>query len=55
MAKTKKTTTHLACTTCKSRNYTQVVNKKRKPGSLILRKFCYNRACRLHTEHKETK
>ncbi len=55
MAKTKKVTTHLACEVCKSRNYTQVVNKKRKAGTLLLRKFCNNRACRIHRLHKETK
>jgi len=55
MAKTKKITTHLACTSCKSRNYTQVANKKRKVGSLVLKKFCYNKKCRVHIDHKETK
>jgi len=55
MAKTKKVTTHLACQVCKSRNYTQVVNKKRKVGSLMLRKFCKYKTCRVHQLHKETK
>lgn len=44
---------HLACTECKMRNYTQVVTKKRKIGSLALKKFCSK--CRAHNLHKETK
>lgn len=55
MAKTKKITTYLACGMCKSRNYSQVINKKRKPGSLILKKFCQYKTCRKHQLHKETK
>jgi ribosomal protein L33 len=55
MAKTKKVTTFLCCETCKSRNYTQVINKKRKPGSLALKKFCSRVSCRAHTMHKESK
>ncbi len=46
-------TTHLACTQCKERNYTQVVGKKRAVGALALKKFCSR--CRKHTDHKETK
>jgi len=46
-------TTHMACTECKERNYTQVVTKKRDAGSLKLKKFCPR--CRKHVEHKETK
>lgn len=55
MAKTKKVIGHLACSACKSRNYTQVVGKKRKMGSLTLQKFCQYKTCRTHTLHKETK
>ena len=44
---------HLACTQCKMRNYTQIVTKKRKVGSLELNKFCSK--CRGHQAHKETK
>ena len=44
---------HLACTQCKMRNYTQVVTKKRKVGTLELKKFCAK--CRAHQAHKETK
>lgn len=55
MAKVKKITTHLACEGCKSRNYTQLVNKNRKAGSLSLKKFCFYKSCRKHTMHKETK
>jgi large subunit ribosomal protein L33 len=54
MAK-KKVITHLACELCHSRNYTQVLNKSRKAGSLKLRKFCQKRGCRKHTLHIEAK
>ncbi|MBA2306565.1 50S ribosomal protein L33 [Candidatus Dependentiae bacterium] len=46
-------TTHLACQTCKERNYTQVLTKKRTMGSLKLNKYCWR--CRKHNAHKETK
>jgi large subunit ribosomal protein L33 len=52
MAKNRKTT-HLVCETCKERNYTQVVSKKRTIGSLKLSKYCPR--CRQHNDHKETK
>jgi large subunit ribosomal protein L33 len=52
MAKNR-TTTHLACETCKERNYTQVIGKKRAAGSLKISKFCGR--CRKHNIHKETK
>ena len=55
MAKVKKIITHLSCENCKSRNYTQLVNKNRKAGSLNLKKFCFYKNCRKHTSHKETK
>ncbi|MCL4360751.1 50S ribosomal protein L33 [Candidatus Dependentiae bacterium] len=46
-------TTHLACESCKERNYSQVVGKKRTAGSLKLSKYCSR--CRVHSMHKETK
>ena len=52
MAKNK-VTSYLGCVACKERNYTQVVSKQRKIGSLLLSKFCPR--CRKHTEHKEKK
>jgi len=52
MAKNK-TTTHLVCESCKERNYTQVVSKKRAAGSLNLNKYCSR--CRKHKKHKESK
>jgi ribosomal protein L33 len=55
MAKVKKTITNLACEACKSRNYTQVISKKRKIGTLALKKFCPKNCCRAHKLHKETK
>jgi large subunit ribosomal protein L33 len=45
--------THLACETCRERNYTQLVSKGRTAGSLKLNKFCSR--CRKHSGHKETK
>ncbi len=43
----------LACTTCKSRNYTTSKNKKNNPERLELRKYC--KTCRVHAPHRETK
>lgn len=43
----------LACTTCKSRNYTTEKNKKNNPERLEFRKFC--NTCRVHGPHRETK
>ena len=52
MAKNK-VITHLMCTACKDRNYTQRIGKKRTIGSLNLKKFCSK--CKKHHVHKETK
>ncbi|MBI5342576.1 MAG: 50S ribosomal protein L33 [Deltaproteobacteria bacterium] len=43
----------LACSECKSRNYTTTKNKKTMSDKLELKKFCPS--CRKHTAHKETK
>ncbi|GAC1436220.1 MAG: 50S ribosomal protein L33 [Ktedonobacteraceae bacterium] len=43
----------LACTTCKSRNYTTSKNKKNNPERLEFKKFC--NTCRVHAPHRETK
>ena len=43
----------LACTECKSRNYTTTRNKKTMAERLEKVKFCP--ACRKRTAHKETK
>jgi large subunit ribosomal protein L33 len=43
----------LACTTCKSRNYTTSKNKRNNPERLELRKYCPR--CRVHAAHRETK
>ena len=45
--------THLSCEGCKERNYSQLVSKTRKAGTLSLKKFCSR--CRIHTLHKESK
>jgi ribosomal protein L33, bacterial type len=43
----------LACTTCKSRNYTTSKNKKNDPERMELRKYCST--CRQPATHRETK
>lgn len=43
----------LACTDCKSRNYTTEKNKKNDPDRLELKKYCP--VCKKHTLHRETK
>jgi large subunit ribosomal protein L33 len=43
----------LACTECKSRNYTSTRNKKQGSERLELRKFCSK--CGKHLAHRETK
>ncbi|MEA2012215.1 MAG: 50S ribosomal protein L33 [Verrucomicrobiota bacterium] len=43
----------LACTECKSRNYTTTKNKQNTTGRLEKKKFCKN--SRKHTLHRETK
>ncbi len=43
----------LACTECKSRNYTSEKNKKNDPDRIELKKFC--KVCKKQTAHKETK
>ncbi|MBN1549101.1 50S ribosomal protein L33 [Candidatus Babeliales bacterium] len=44
---------HLVCSECKERNYSQVVAKSRSVGSLQVRKHC--RRCKKHQMHKESK
>lgn len=46
-------TIHLACETCKERNYSHMGAKGRTSGTLKLSKFCSR--CRRHNMHKETK
>ena len=48
-----RTIIHLACSTCKRKNYTTTKNKRTTPGKLSFRKYC--RFCDSHVEHKETK
>ena len=43
----------LACSVCKSRNYTTMKNKRKHPDRLEHKKYC--RFCRKHTVHKETR
>jgi large subunit ribosomal protein L33 len=43
----------LACTDCKSRNYTTEKNKKNNPERLEFKKYCPK--CKKQTVHRETK
>ncbi|HBS48376.1 TPA: 50S ribosomal protein L33 [Candidatus Dependentiae bacterium] len=44
---------HLECESCKQRNYSLRVSKKRAYEKLNLKKFC--EFCRQHKAHKEIK
>ena len=44
---------HLACGTCKRKNYVGTKNKRTHPERVEYRKYCPR--CRSHTMHKETK
>ncbi|MHB0913302.1 MAG: 50S ribosomal protein L33 [Armatimonadota bacterium] len=44
---------NLACTECKSRNYSTTKNKRNDPDRLEIKKYC--RVCRKHTPHRESK
>ncbi|MBI1885394.1 MAG: 50S ribosomal protein L33 [Chloroflexi bacterium] len=43
----------LACSECRSRNYTTVKNRRNDPDRLELRKFCAR--CRSHRLHREAR
>ncbi len=43
----------MACTECKSRNYTTMKNKKNNADRLEMSKFC--KFCNKHTVHRESK
>ncbi|MSQ41192.1 MAG: 50S ribosomal protein L33 [Dehalococcoidia bacterium] len=43
----------MACTDCRSRNYTSAKNRQKDPGRLELRKFCPS--CRVHRVHREVR
>jgi large subunit ribosomal protein L33 len=43
----------LACTDCRSRNYTTSKNRQKHPDRLEFRKYC--RLCRKHVSHREQK
>ncbi|MCS7233354.1 MAG: 50S ribosomal protein L33 [Synergistetes bacterium] len=43
----------LACSECKRRNYTVLMNRKGKQGRFETRKYC--RWCNKHTLHREVK
>ena len=44
---------HLACTECRSRNYTTSKNRRNDPDRLEFRKFCPR--CRGHRPHREVR
>jgi large subunit ribosomal protein L33 len=44
---------HLACTECRSRNYTTNKNRRNDPDRLEFRKFCPR--CRGHRLHREVR
>jgi large subunit ribosomal protein L33 len=44
---------HLACTECRSRNYTSTKNRRSDPDRLEFRKFCPR--CRGHRLHREVR
>jgi large subunit ribosomal protein L33 len=44
---------HLACTDCRSRNYTTAKNRRNDPDRLEFRKFCPR--CRGHRLHREVR
>jgi large subunit ribosomal protein L33 len=44
---------HLACTECRSRNYTSTKNRRNDPDRLEFRKFCPR--CRSHQLHREVR
>ena len=44
---------HLACTECRSRNYTSTKNRRSDPDRLEFRKFCSR--CRGHRLHREVR
>jgi len=43
----------MACTTCRSRNYTTQKNRQKNPDRLELKKYCPT--CRVHVSHREQK
>ena len=44
---------HLACTECRSRNYTTSKNRRNDSDRLEFRKFCHR--CRGHRVHREVR
>jgi len=44
---------HLACTDCRSRNYTTTKNRRNDPDRLEFRRFCPR--CRGHRLHREVR
>ncbi len=45
----------MACTECRSRNYTTSKNRMNHQGRMELKKYCPRQTCRHHTLHREAK
>jgi len=45
----------MACTECRSRNYTTSKNRIKHPNRMELKKYCAREGCRRHTLHREAK
>jgi large subunit ribosomal protein L33 len=45
----------MACTECRSRNYTTSKNRIKHQNRLELKKYCNRPTCRRHTLHREAK
>src|SRR5437870_475440 len=45
----------MACTECRSRNYTTSKNRIKHQNRLELKKYCPRPSCRRHTLHREAK
>jgi len=48
-----RTVVTLACTECRSRNYTSSKNRRNDPDRLELKKYCPR--CRVHRIHREVR
>ena len=54
-AKEARITITLACTECRSRNYTTSKNRIKHQARLELKKYCPRATCRCHRLHREAK
>jgi large subunit ribosomal protein L33 len=54
-AKEQRIVVTMACTECRSRNYTTSKNRIKHQARLELKKYCNRPTCRKHTLHREAK